>query len=188
MSEHHERHEGGAPLWGISAEFDTEAATLAALRVLRDRELGRLDAFSPVPMAGAAEALGLRDAPMFPFALTGAVVGAVLMFGMCSYATIVSYRFNIGGRPLFSWPAFIVPTVSFAALSGAVAVVGAAMILSRLPRLNHPSFNIPNFTRATNDRFFVAVEARGDDFDPDQVEAALAGLAMQPRRVARVPR
>ena len=182
------QHESGAPLWGVSAEFETEAATLAALRALRDRDLGRLDAFSPIPMFEAAEALGLRDTPIFPFALAGAAVGAALMFGMCTYATIVSYRFNIGGRPLFSWPAFIVPTASFAALSGAVAVVAAAMVLSRLPRLNHPSFNIPNFTRATSDRFFVAVEARDDSFDADRVEAALAELPMQPRRVSRVPR
>ncbi len=182
------KHSSGAPLWGVSAEFDNETATLAALRLLRDRKLGRLDAFTPVRMPEAAEAIGLQDTAMFPFALAGTVIGAVLMFGMCTYATIWDYRFNIGGRPLFSWPSFIVPTASFAFLSGAIAVVAAAMVFSRLPRLNHPSFNIPGFTRATNDRFFVAVEARDDDFDADQVEAALAELAMQPRKVSRVPR
>ncbi len=182
------KHASGAPLWGVSAEFDTADAMLAALIGLRDRDLGRLDAYSPVPVQGAAEALRLPGRPLYPFALTGAAIGAALMFGLCTYATMVSYRFNIGGRPLFSWPSFVVPSVSFGALTGALAVVGAMLALNRLPRLNHPAFNIPRFTRATEDRFFVAVEARDDDFDADRVEAAFAALALRPQRVSRVPR
>ena len=94
------------------------------------------------------------------------------MFAMCTYATVYDYRFDIGGRPLFSWPYFVVPSVSFGTLAGALAVFLITTALSRLPRLNHPAFNIPGFTRATKDRFFVAIEARDDDFDPDRVEAA----------------
>ena len=181
-------HESGAPLWGVAAEFDTPEAMLAALGALRERGIERLEAFSPTPMLGAADVLELHTQPIYPFALLGAALGAAAMFGMCSYATMVSYRFNIGGRPFFSWPSFIVPSVSFAALVGSLAVVAAMLAFSRLPRLNHPAFNIPNFTRVTDERFFVAVESRSDDFDPAVVEDALAGLAMQPRNVHRVPR
>ena len=181
-------HESGAPLWGVAAEFDTADAMLAALRALRDRGLGRLEAFSPAPVWGAAETLRLNDQPIYPFALLGAGLGAAAMFGMCVYATMLSYRFNIGGRPLFSWPLYIVPSISFAALIGALAVVAALLALSRLPRLNHPAFNIPHFTRVTEERFFIAVESRDDDFDADAVESAIAELAMQPRNVHRVPR
>jgi hypothetical protein len=182
------QHESGAPLWGVSAEFDTADAMLAALHALQPSGLGRLEAYSPVPIAGAAAALRLHRQPIYPFGLAGAAIGGVAMFAMCSYATIVSYRFNIGGRPLFSWPSFVVPSVSFAALTGCLAVVAAMFVFSRLPRLNHPAFNIPDFTRATEDRFFIAVEARDDSFDPARVEAALTALTMQPRRVSRVPR
>ncbi len=184
------KHSSGAPLWGVSAEFDTAAAMLAALSALRERDLGRLEAYAPVPIpeAAAAAALRLPRRPLFPVALIGAAVGAAAMFGMCTYATMVSYKFNIGGRPAFSWPSFIVPSMSFAALAGSLAVVGVMMVLNRLPRLNHPAFNIPGFSRATADRFFVAVESRDEGFAPDVVEAAFAALAMQPRRVSRVPR
>ena len=182
------KHHSGAPLWGVSAEFDTAEAMVAALLGLRDRGLGRLEAYSPVPVPGAAEALRLPDQPVYPFGVAGGVAGAAVMFGMCSYATIWGYRFNIGGRPLWSWPAFVVPSVSFGALAGSLVVMGIMLVLNRLPRLNHPAFNIRDFTRATSDRFFVAVEARGDAFDAEAVEAAIAGLAAQPRRVRRVPR
>ncbi len=182
------KHRSGAPLWGVAAEFDTPEAMLSALHGLRGRGLGRLDAFSPIPVPGAAEALGLPNKPVYPFAIAGALAGAVLMFGMCTYATIWSYRFNVGGRPLFSWPAYVVPSVSFGVLSGTVAVFFVMLLLNRLPRLNHPSFNIRNVVRATADRFFVSVEAGGDGFDADAVEAAIAALPSPPRAVSRVPR
>ena len=181
-----EQAQSDAPLWGVSAEFDTPEGMLSALRSLRGRGLGRLDAFSPVPVDGAAEALDLPDRPIYPFAIAAACLGAVAMFGLCTYATIWGYRFDIGGRPLFSWPAFVVPSLSFGGLVGAAVVYVLMLTMSRLPRLNHPAFNTIGFTRVTADRFFVAVEARDESFDPDAVEAILATL--RPNAIHRVPR
>ena len=182
------RTEGEAPLWGVSAEFATPEAMVAAIAALRGRGLGRLEAYSPVPVEGAAEALRLAEEPIHPFALVGAALGGAAMMGMCLYATAYDYVFNIGGRPRFSWPAFVVPSVSFAMLVGTLAVLLALLVLNRQPRLNHPAFNIPNFPRSTQDRFFLVVEARHDRFDPDLVEQALAALRARPVLVSRVPR
>ena len=177
-----------APLFGVSAEFTTPRALLEAVLALRDRRFGRLDCFSPVPVAGLARAMRLRPASMHWYAAGGFVVGFVAMMGMCLYATGYDYVFDIGGRPRFSWPAFVVPSVSFAALLGALAVGLAMLMLNRLPRLNHPAFNIPDFGRVTQDRFFLAVEARDDRFSPEAVEAALARLRDRPVAVRRVRR
>ena len=177
-----------APIWGVSAEFDSADGMVAALRALADTELGRIDAFSPVPVPEVADALRLHRQPMAPFAIGGALLGGAGMFGMCTFATVVAYRFNIGGRPQFAWPAFLVPSFSFAMLGGSLATLLAFFVLNRLPRLNHPAFNIPGFDRSTNDRYFVAVEARDDKFDPAQIEAAFAGLALRPLAVNRVAR
>ncbi len=182
------KHHSGAPLWGVSAEFDTSEAMLSAIRTLMPRAFGHVTAFSPVPVEGAPEALGLRFQPIYPFALAAAVVGAAAMFAMCTYGTVWGYRFDIGGRPPFSWPAFVVPSISFGGLLGAVAVYSLMLLLSRLPRLNHPAFNIHNFTRVTADRFFVAVEARDDRFDAGAIEAVLAALPSRPSAIRRVPR
>ena len=179
---------GPAPLWGVSAEFETADGMVAALDALHGQGLGRLDGFSPVPVPAAAQALRMPRRSLRPLALLGMLAGGAAMFGMCTYATVWSYRFNIGGRPLFSWQSFVVPSFSFAMMTGTLAAVGALLVLSRLPRLNHPAFNIPGFTRATSDRFFVAVEAEGDGFDPDRVERLLSGLALRPARISRVPR
>ncbi len=182
------RTEAEAPLWGVSAEFHSAAAMIAAIAALQDKKLGRLDAYSPVPSPEAAAMLRQPTHSIQPFAIGGAVLGFAIVMGGALYATGYDYVFNVGGRPRFSWPSFVVPSLSFAMLVAAVATIFAFSLFNRLPRLNHPAFNIPNLTRSTQDRFFVAVEATDDTFDPDAVERAFGALPNRPNRIDRVPR
>lgn len=182
------RTEAEAPLWGVSAEFLTAEGMVAAAAALRDSGLGRLDAYSPVPVPGAAEALRLPREPIHPFATGGLLLGGILMMAMCVWQTTSQYVFNIGGRPRFSWPPFVIPSASFSTLTGTLAVLAALLVLNRLPRLNHPAFNIPHFDRSTQDRFFLVVEARDEGFDADAAERALAALPIRPVAISRVPR
>ncbi len=73
-------------------------------------------------------------------------------------------------------------------LTGAVVLVLAMLFLDRLPRLNHPVFNIDGIEGATRDRLFVAVEARSAAFDPLEVQRFLADLPLRPLRIQVVPR
>jgi hypothetical protein len=176
-----------APLWGIGAEFASSEAALAGARAMRDRKFGRLDILSPVPLAGAADVLDLPTRVINPFALAAVLLGGAAMMGLCLYATGFDYVFNIGGRPRFSWPAFVIPSFSFAMMAGAVIALLMMLFENRLPRLNHPTFNIPAFSRVSQDRYFLLVEA-GDGFDPDPVERALQTLTTPPLNISRVPR
>ena len=180
--------EGDAPLWAVSAEFATPAALLAAVQAVHALPGARVDTYSPLPVPGVTEALGVRGGSLRRYAVSGGMLGGLLMMGMCLYATAYDYVFDIGGRPRFSWPSFVVPTTSFALLLAAYAALLLLLILNRLPTLNHPSFNIPGFDRASRDRYFVAIEDRGDGFDPAEAERRLAGLALAPIAVHRVPR
>ena len=187
MSETH--RETGAPLYAIAAEFGSPEAVVAAARAIRPRGYGRIEIYSPVPIEGAVDAVGRNPRAIPHFMATGAVIlGFVLMMGMCIYATAYDYVFDIGGRPRFSWPAFAVPSVSFAMLLGSLVVFFNFTFLARLPMLNHPSFNIPNFIRATQDRFFLTILQNDEAFDVDAIERQLAGLAAKPLAVTRVPR
>ena len=187
------KHVGEAPLYGIAAEFGSPDAVLAAAHALRPKEFGRLEIYSPVPVPGALDALGRkhRSVPSM-MAVGGVVLGFALMMGTCIYATAVSYVFDIGGRPLVSWPAFIVPSVSFAMLTAALVVFFNWTFLCRLPMLNHPSFNIPGFLRASQDRFFLLIApSTGHEpksLDADAVERALSALSQRPLAVSRVKR
>lgn len=182
MSEQH------AEFYGVSAEFATPEALLAAVTRLRERGIGRLDAMSPLPIPGMAAALGLRGPSLGRLVVLGALIGGSGCFGMISYATVVSYPFNIGGRPAFSWPLYVIPSIAAAMLVAALLVTAGMLFLDRLPRLNHPVFNIDGIEGATQDRLFLVVESRSGDFDARAVELELAELAMHPLRIQRVPR
>ena len=180
--------EQAAPLFAVSAEFADSRALLAAVLALRDRGLGRLDCYTPIPVPAVDEALRLHAASGRPAAPIGFAAGFAAMMGMCIYATAYSYVFIVGGRPRVSWQSFVVPSVAAGVMTGALAAMFGFFVLNRLPRLNHPAFNIPGFSRATRDRFFLAVEARDERFDPGLVERALGGLAQRPLATHRVPR
>lgn len=175
-------------LYGVAAEFATPEALVAATAVLRDLGVGQLDTMSPLPIPGIAAALNMRGPSLGAVALIGVLVGGFGCFGMIVYATVHSYPFIVAGRPVLSWPYYVIPSFASAMLVGAVAVTLAMLFLDRLPRLNHPVFNIDGIDGATQDRLFLVVEARSEDFDPHAVERTLAELPMRPRRIQRVPR
>ncbi|MBN8901397.1 MAG: hypothetical protein BGO51_11045 [Rhodospirillales bacterium 69-11] len=175
-------------LYGVAAEFETPEALMAGLEAMRDYPFGRLDALSPLPLAGAGEALGLRAPLLGRIALGSVLLGGFGCFGMILYATMVSYPFNVAGRPIFSWPYYVIPSFATAMAVGAIAVAAGMFFLNRLPRLNHPVFNIDGVQEVTADRLFLVVEARSESFDPHVVERVLADLPRRPIRIQRVPR
>ncbi|AWN34788.1 quinol:electron acceptor oxidoreductase subunit ActD [Methylobacterium radiodurans] len=189
--------EPGTPLWGISASFGTEAELAAAAQAVANLTAARngrdvhLDGHGPVPMPRVVRALGLGGRTIRPYALGGALAGGLGFYGMCVYASAYHYVFLIGGRPRFSWPSFVVPSFAFAMMSGVVAIHLALLVLNRLPRLNHPAFNIPGFLRASEDRFFLSVQAQEEGFEPERIERRLAALpagAGRPLEIRRIPR
>lgn len=192
-----DRVEAGTPLWGVSASFASEgelaaaAQAVANLTAARNGRDAHLDGHGPVPMPRVTRALGLETRTIRPYALGGALAGGLGFYGMCVYASAYHYVFLIGGRPRFSWPSFVVPSFAFAMMSGVVAIHLALLVLNRLPRLNHPAFNIPGFLRASEDRFFLSVEARGEGFDAERIERRLAALpagAGRPLEIRWIPR
>lgn len=175
-------------LYGVAAEFDTPDALMEALGAVRDRGYGRLDTLSPLPLAGADQALGLRPPLLGRIAFAAVLLGGIGCFGMILYATMASYPFNVAGRPFLSWPYYVIPSFASAMAMGAVIVTAAMLFLDRLPRLHHPVFNIAGIEGVTEDRLFLVVEARSDSFDPAAVERALAALPHRPIRMQRVLR
>jgi len=188
-----EENAGPGPFWGVSASFANQGDLAAALQAVSgiSPDHVHLDGHGPVPMPRTLRPLGLEGRSILPYALAGALLGGAGFYGMCVFATAYDYVFLIGGRPRLSWPSFVVPSISFAMMAGCIAIHLALLVLNRLPRLNHPAFNIPGFLRVSDDRFFLTAEARDDHFDPERLERRLAGLpaeAGRPLEIRRIPR
>lgn len=180
--------EHSSELYGVSAQFRSPEAALAAAAGLTERGFGSVDAYSPLPIPGMSAALGMRGSSLGFIAMAAIMIGCLGNFGMMLYVTVWNYPFNIGGRPLISWPYFVIPSVAGGTLFCAGVVVLAMLFLDRLPRVNHPVFNIDGIEGASQDRIFVVVEARTEDFDPAMVEQYMAELPLRPAQIQRVPR
>jgi hypothetical protein len=174
----------GTKLFGIAAEFDTPEALLHAAEEASSAGYTRAEAYSPFVVEGVAEALGSRHNWVAPITLIAGMTGTVTGFGMCWYAHVIWYPFNVGGRPLNSWPAWIPITFELTVLFAALACAIGMVALNGLPRLHHPMFNLTNFDRASTDRFFLCIEATDPQFDSAAIRELLA--AENPLAIAEV--
>jgi hypothetical protein len=165
------------PLYGILAEFDSPAALAAAARSARAEGYAALDAFSPFPVAALKDVLGHRDRKVQGTMLIGAICGALAGLALQTYATVLHYPLNIGGRPDFSWPAYVIIVFELAVLCSGLSGLIAILAFNGLPRPHHPLFAVPGFERATRDRFFLLIEARDPRFSARSARAFLAGQA-----------
>jgi hypothetical protein len=143
------------------AEFEAQDGALGALRALSARGHRALDAFSPYPAPALAEALDAPRPRLGPPMLVAGAASAAIAYAVEWWSAVVDYPLNVGGRALNSWPAFLVAPVEVGFLTAAVAGLIAMFREGGLPRLHHPAFQVAQFERATQDRFFVLAETAG---------------------------
>jgi hypothetical protein len=171
--------------WGLMAEFDSAEALLQATHRAYADGYRAMDAYSPFPVDGLAEALGSHHTRIPLIALAGGAIGATGGYAMQYLIHAVALPINIGGRPLNSWPAFVPVTFELSVLFAALFILAALLVLNGLPQPYHPVFNVPAFARASRDRFFLCVEARDARFEPQRTREFLGSLG--PREVSDVP-
>jgi Ni/Fe-hydrogenase subunit HybB-like protein len=173
-------------LYGICAEFRRHNELLAAAEAARDAGYTRLDAFAPFPVEGLAEALGLRHTRIPLVVLIAGALGASGAFALQTYAAVFSWPWNIGGRPIFSWPSFVPLIFEVGILSAAVSGFVAVLWRCRLPQPYHPVMNTPGFDRASQDRFFLCIERDDPAFEREAVSDLFASAGAL--RVSEVER
>jgi Protein of unknown function (DUF3341) len=165
-------------IYGLLAEFDTPTELVVAAKAAYSDGYRRMDCYTPYPVEEAAEAIGFHRNNVPLVCLVGGLLGLAAMFGLETWVSLWAYPLNIGGRPYFSWPAFMIPayewTILFAGLSAAFGMIA----MNGLPKLYHPLFNAPNFRNgATSDKFFLCLEATDPKFSVVDTRAYLVGFA-----------
>lgn len=164
-------------LYGLMAEFADGTGVMRAARAVYGDGYRNIDAFSPAPVHGLAEAMGHDDRTVQKFTFVGGFLGLVGGFSLCYWTSVIDYPLNIGGRPLNSWPAFAIPTFETTILLAALATAGSMLALNGLPEPYHPVFNVDVFRqKASSTGFFLVVEATDPRFDRERTRALLEGL------------
>src|SRR5271168_979210 len=111
------------PIYGLMAEFDSATDIVAAARRTHEAGYRRIDAYSPFPIEELAEAIGFHRNNVALVTLIGGIVGGLTGYLMQYWIAVVNYPINIGGRPLNSWPSFVIVTFELTILFGAVSAV-----------------------------------------------------------------
>lgn len=164
-------------LHGLMAEFDNSEELLGAARRTYKEGYRKMDAYTPYPIEGLAEAIGFHRSPIAALVLAGGIIGGLGGFCMQYWISVIDYPLNVGGRPLNSWPSFIPVTFELTILCAAFAAVFGMLLLNRLPMLYHPVFNAPRFELATRDHFFLCIEAEDPRFDRQRTRSFLESLS-----------
>jgi hypothetical protein len=166
----------GTPLYGLLAEFHSPHEVVEAAKRAKEAGYRHLDGYSPYPIEELSEALGFHRSPLPKLVLLGGIVGLLAGWGLEYWSSVIEYPMNIGGRPVNSWPSFIVPAFETTILFAAGTAVFGMLALNGLPQPYHPVFNVPGFALASRDRFFICIEARDPRFDREGTKKFLKGL------------
>lgn len=169
-------HTEGPRLFGLMAEFNDPDVLVEKTRQAREAGYEKMDTYSPFPIHGLSEALGIKRNWVPYVVLFGALLGGIGGFMLQYWTAAIDYPINIGGRPLNSWPAFMVITFESAVLlAGVIGIVGM-LALNKLPLPYHPVFSVPRFQLASQDRFFLCIFEYDPQFDMEKTRKFLESL------------
>lgn len=182
-------------LYGVVAEFSDADKIVAAADKARAAGYRHMDAYTPFPVHGLAEALEFHDARVPWMIFIAGCVGAIAGYSLQLFTSTpmlepilkqpfindvvirnIPYPMNVGGRPYHSWPSFIPVTYELTILLAAGTAFLGMLLLNGFPRPYHPIFNARNFERASLDRFFLCIEARDPLFEIDKTSHFLINL------------
>lgn len=179
-----EHKEAKSELYGLMAEFDTTDEIVHAARKAYEAGYRKMDGYSPFPIEELSEAVGFHSTKLPYIIFAGAMTGMTFGYSMQYFIAAVDYPLNIGGRPFNSWVSFIPVTFECTILFAAFSAVIGMLALNGLPMHYHPVFNVPRFSLASQNKFFLCIESADAKFDKEKTAEFLKSL--HPREVTEV--
>ncbi|HRJ71180.1 MAG TPA: DUF3341 domain-containing protein [Terrimicrobiaceae bacterium] len=170
-----------SPVYGVAAEFDTAADLYHAAEKLRDAGYRKFDVFSPFPIHGMDEAMGLRRSVLGKLVFFGGLTGFCTAVALEFIPSSIIYPLIVMGKPtdLYTVPAFFPIMFELTILFSAFTAVFGMLIMNGLPRLNHPMFNWERFKKVSDDKFFCVIETKDPKFSESGVQDFLANIGGQ---------
>jgi mono/diheme cytochrome c family protein len=183
MSDHDTKVEAPTEpgLFGLLAEYEAPDQLLRAANRVREAGFKRWDTFTPFPVHGIDGAMGIKPTILpwlvFGAGLTGCTVAVLLQWGtnavQIDYGVTQSYQWIVSGKPFWSIPANIPIIFELTVLFSALTAMFGMLVLNNLPHPSHPLDLKERFARATDDRFFLLIEAADPKFDADRTRQLL---------------
>jgi hypothetical protein len=146
---------------GVLALFDHPNTTLVAATKARDHGFERWDVYTPFPVHGMDDAMGLGRSPVpwitFVMGVVGFCAAIIIQFGTMVY----SWPMNYGGKPFAAWPSFVPITFEMTVFAAGVSTAIGSLFLGGVLR---PRKRIAH-RHVTSHRFAIFVEASDPKYD-----------------------
>lgn len=163
----------GPKLWGLMAQYETAQAIYPACEKVRDAGYTQWDSCVPFPVHGLDKAMGIKPTNLPWVVLAIGLSGSAFGLGFEAWAMHSAMPIIVGGKPVFSIPAFVPVWYEMTVLSSCLTAFFGNWFFNRLPRYHHPAFKSPAFARSTDDKFFILIEASDEKFDLEKTRALL---------------
>ena len=168
-----------APRQFLVATFSSEDALRGAARRLRDHGFRIHDVYTPYPVHGMDEVMGLRHSRLPIVTLVGGLAGCAAALAMQFYTAVFDWPLNVGGKPPNSTLAFVPITFELTVLCAGLGTAAAFLTRSRLV----PGARAAQFAaRTTEDVFALVLSVRDVMFNAVEarrllLESGAAGVA-----------
>lgn len=161
-------------LKGVLVEFSSPADVYHAAETLRDAGYKNFEVYSPFPIHGMDQAMGLKPSPLGWIVLCGGAFGLMAGIGLQTWVATTAYRLVISGKPFFSYPAFVPVTFELMVLFSAFSAVFGMLYLNKLPQHFFSYFKSKNIRRATSHGFFISVDSVDPLFNQETISQFLS--------------
>lgn len=165
------------PLYAITALFSTPNDIIAAAKAVQVAGYTKYDVHTPYPVHGMDGAMGLKETKLGFVTLAAGIMGAVGMISFASWVASVDYPQVIGGKPYWSWPAFVPVTYEIAVLMAVLLTVGFMIaFFFKFPNVSHPLHDTPYMKSVSSDKYGIVIQAEDPKFNEAEVRALLKKL------------
>ena len=163
--------------YGLVAEFGTAEEVLNAAEQAKFAGYKKMDAFTPYPVHGLSDAIGFRENVMPYMIFVAGLLGIACGFSLLWYTSAIDYPLDVGGKPFNPLPAFMPISFECIVLFSALTATFGMLAMNKLPQPYHSVFNTPGFERASQDRFFLAIESEDPNYDAAKTRSFLETLS-----------
>lgn len=162
--------------YALVGYFDDPKGLYHACEALRDAGYKTFDAHTPFPVHGLEQAMGLKPSRLPWIVLACAFAGGFSALLMMIWMTVIDYPIVIGGKDHLTIPSYVPITFELTVLFSAFGCFFGMWGLNRLPKFFHPVMQHPSFHKATDDKFFLSVEATDPNYDSVRTRQLLEKL------------
>lgn len=166
---------------GMAGIFLQEHKVVEAARKVREAGFEKFDAISPYPVHGMEEACGIKRSGIPYVTFTAGVVGLLAGLGLVYYTSAIDWALNVGGKPMFSLPAFIPILFELCVLFAALCSVGAMFYMCNMPKVDPPVID----KDLTCNKFAIFIPENDVGYNQERIEKLLKDLgANEVKKVA----